>query len=145
MAMVTLVAGAVTMAPAAQAGFRDHQGLAPQAPATGYPVILGSPLIPLPGGTNQHREVFATTQAGRYIVAGGNFQNILLQNGTTLAKSFFATWNVDTKQLACPTMTFDNEVLAVAEGPTANTVYVGGRFASVTGADGVAPHAASWP
>ncbi|MCB0991471.1 MAG: hypothetical protein KDB16_10865, partial [Acidimicrobiales bacterium] len=46
--------------------------LVPETPSTGYPVIQYS-------GTY---EVFAADQVGDYILSGGDFQQVRLQNGT---------------------------------------------------------------
>ena len=120
----------------ADAAVRDHPTLVPTAPTQGYPLILNAPLIPLPNGTFQHLQVLATDQVGRYIVSGGDFQRIRLQNGSTIEHPYFAAWNIDTKQLVCPTLDFDNEVFAIAEGPSSHLAYVAGKFSKVTGADG---------
>lgn len=132
-----LSAAAVALAPRAEAGFRNHQSVVPQAPAKGYPIILNTPLIPQPNGTFAKRQVYAADQIGRVIVSGGDFQQIEMPDGSVVARSFFTAWNLDTKAMVCPTLTFDNEVLAFAEGPTPTQMYVAGKFTKVAGADGV--------
>jgi hypothetical protein len=114
-----------------------HATLVPELPATGYPKILNTPTF-IDLNTTQKREVFAADQVGRYIVAGGDFYEVELQDGTVLQQKYFTAWNIDTKQIVCPNqLTFDNEVLAIAPGPTPTKVYVAGRFNNITGADGV--------
>jgi hypothetical protein len=126
----------------ASAAFRDHPGLVPENPATGYPAVLSTPTYlsvnnNCPNGCQSPREVLATDQVGQFIVAGGNFLQVLLQNGTTITRPNFAAWNIDTKQLVCPTVSFNDTVTSVAPGPTPTQVYVGGRFTAARGADGV--------
>jgi Bacterial Ig domain len=131
-------------APAAMAATPiEHPGLVPAAPATGYPIISDQPPIQVTspncqGGTCfVPREVLATNQVGRYIVSGGNFRTVELQDGTVLQRPFFTAWNIDTKQIACTSTTFDNEVLKVIPGDTPETFFVAGRFGKITGPDGV--------
>ena len=111
-----------------------HASLVPETPARGYPIIHNTPYV----STRVPRQVKAIDQVGRMIVSGGDFYEVELQNGTVLQQKYFAAWDMDTKQLLCPQQfTFDDEVLAIEPGPTPTTVYVGGRFTKVTGADGV--------
>lgn len=135
-------AGVARAQVAAPAVVANHASLVPQTPARGYPIILKTPTYVsvnpnCPAGCSTPREVLATDQAGRFIVSGGNFQSVLLQDGSTITRQYFAAWNIDTKQLVCPTLKFDNEVTAVAAGPSPSKVYVGGKFTKITGADGV--------
>ncbi len=147
LALVAAVLAAVLVAPAAPASaappaFRDHPGLVPEQPARGYPVISDQPTIRqtnpnCPKGCDVPREVLATDQVGRFIVSGGNFLTVELQDGTVLDQPHFTAWNIDTKQIACPGLTFDNDVLKVLPGNEPTTVYVAGRFAKITDAAGV--------
>ncbi len=122
----------------------QHASLVPTNAATGFPIIRPTPTYftvngNCPNGCTLPREVMAVDQLGRYVVSGGNFYEVELQDGTVLQQKYFAAWNIDTKQIVCANkFTFDDEVLSVAAGPTATTVYVGGRFSKVTGANGVA-------
>jgi trimeric autotransporter adhesin len=119
-----------------------HPELVPQTPATGYPAILKTPVFDNPNPNRDKpvgRQVFAAEQVGRAIVSGGDFFEIRQQDGTVLQQKYFAAWNIDSKQMICAgKYVFDNEVLAIEPGPTPNTLYVGGRFKTITGADGVA-------
>lgn len=111
-----------------------HATLVPETAANGYPRILKSD----PANPNTLRQVYAADQVGRYIVAGGDFVEIELPDGTVFQQKYFAAWNIDTKQMVCQQQfVFDDEVLDFAAGPTDTKVYVAGRFAKVTGGDGV--------
>ncbi len=134
---VIVVGGAWLATGRADAAFRDHPTVVPATPAKGYPIILNTPLIDLGAGLTARRQVLTANQIGRTIVAGGDFIQVLRADGVTIDRAYFAAWNIDTKALVCPQMIFDNHVLAVAEGPTADKIYVAGRFGKVTGADGV--------
>ncbi len=142
-AVVAIIAGLVVVAPQPSTAAVQHPSLAPTIPATGYPIIRPTPTYftvngNCPNGCTLPREVMVVDQLGRYIVSGGNFHEVELQNGTVLQQKYFAAWNIDTKQIVCANkFTFDDEVLSVSAGPTATTVYVGGRFSKITGGDGV--------
>lgn len=113
-----------------------HPGLPPARPATGYPVISDQP--PIQGNRAKvPREVLSADQVDRYVVAGGNFLTVELQDGTSISRPYFTAWNLDTKQIACTGTTFDGEVLKVLPGETWDAFYVAGRFSKVTGPDGV--------
>ncbi|MCP5028873.1 MAG: hypothetical protein GY929_21580 [Actinomycetia bacterium] len=118
-----------------------HGQLVPDSPERGYPIILNDPERWV-GDTNCNgcwipREVFAADQVGDYIVTGGNFHRIEVQDGTVLQQKYFAAWNINTKELVCrEQFTFSNEIHAIEPGPSPTQVYVGGRFNTVTGADG---------
>jgi trimeric autotransporter adhesin len=128
-ACLALSAGTAGVVPAASAAFTPHPTLVPQVPSRGYPVILKT----------TERQSYAVEQAGNAIVSGGDFQEIELQNGTIIQQPHFAAWDVDSKQMLCQQkFVFNKPVLAVEPGPTPTTVYVGGKFSKVTGADGVA-------
>lgn len=133
---------ALSSAAPAQAEVRPHPTLVPEVPAMGYPIILKTPLLPDEDTPRwdrpQSREVLVADQVGRAIVSGGNFAEIQLQDGSVIQQNYFAAWSIDSKQMLCQQqLTFNNEVLAVAPGPTPSEVYVGGRFTKVAGADGV--------
>ncbi len=134
---VVLASGVWVASGRADAAFRDHPSVVPGTPAKGYPIILNTPLIDLGAGLTARRQVYTANQAGRYIVSGGDFLQVLRADGVTVNRAYFAAWNIDTKALVCPQMTFDNHVLAVVEGPSPDKVYVAGRFTKITGADGV--------
>ena len=136
-AVVVASTGVVALGPSAAEAYTPHATLVPEVPAIGFPKILNTPTY-VSNNATVRRQVRATDQIGRYIVAGGEFYNIELQNGTVIEQRYFTAFDIDTKQIVCAgQLTFDNDVLAVAPGPTDTTVYVGGRFNKITGADGV--------
>ncbi|MGL5824287.1 MAG: hypothetical protein ACRCYU_05530, partial [Nocardioides sp.] len=139
--LVGLLVAGLGIAPA-EAVPPTHPGLVPQTPATGYPAILKTPVFASPNPDRDRpvsRQVFAAEQVGRAIVSGGDFFEIRQPDGTVLQQKYFAAWNIDTKEMICAgEFVFNNEVLSIEPGPTPTTLYVGGRFSTVTGADGVA-------
>ncbi len=100
--------------------------LVPDTPSTGYPVIQ----------RNGSYQVRAANQVGDYILSGGDFQQVKLQNGTTINQPYFTAWHIDTKQIICTNLTFDDEVLDIIPGNTANTAFVSGRFRNVVAPNG---------
>ena len=127
----------------AKAAPQPHASLVPQSPATGYPIILGTPQYTTtnencPGGCTLNRAVFGVNQAGRFIAAGGNFYEVELQDGSVLQQKYFAAWNIDTKQIACAgQFTFNGNVRSIEPAASSGKVYVGGDFTKITGGDGV--------
>ncbi len=105
----------------------NHPGLVPDVPVTGYPRIVYTP----------GRETFAANQIGNFIVSGGNFAQVRLQNGTTIGQPYFTAWHIDTKEIVCTDITFDGDVLDIIPGDTPNSMFVSGRFNNVTDANGV--------
>lgn len=141
-ALAALALPVVTAVPGVRADpVAPHGSVVPPRPATGYPVILGTPTYvasPNENCTNciRNREVLAAHQAGSFIVAGGNFFEVRLQDGTVLQQKYLAAWNIDTKQLACRGQYVVNGIVrAVEPGGRAGTVYIGGDFTEVSGAD----------
>lgn len=120
-----------------------HPSLVPETPARGYPIILGTPQYTTtnencPAGCTLNREAFAVHQAGRFIVAGGNFYEIELADGSVVQQKYFAAWNIDTKAFACAgAFTFNGIVRSIEPAATAGRAYVGGDFTKITGSDGV--------
>ncbi len=130
------LSGSVAISKPAEA-YVPHATLVPEMPALGFPKILYTPTF-LENGAEKRRQVWATDQVGRYLVAGGDFWDVELQDGSVIDQRYFTAFNIDTKQIACAgQLTFDNDVLDVAAGPTDTTVYVAGRFSKITGADGI--------
>ncbi|MCB0991819.1 MAG: hypothetical protein KDB16_12625, partial [Acidimicrobiales bacterium] len=111
-----------------------HGQLVPEMPETGFPRILGSRTTNNNGGS----VVYAADQVGNYIVAGGSFTQIELQDGTTLQQNYFAAFDIDTKQMVCAgQFQFDREIRSFEPGASPTQVYVGGKFRKVTGSDGI--------
>jgi hypothetical protein len=119
-------------AAAGDGGWIDHPGLVPSTPETGYPIILDSPANN--GLARQTREI---DLIGNYIVSGGDFMTVELQNGTLVSQPYLAIFDWRTKDLVCTDLDVDDEIWAIAPGPDANTAIIGGRFNKVNGADGV--------
>jgi hypothetical protein len=123
-----VVAGA-TLAALTGAGQSTAQTGAPQGQVVAAAPAAWTPNID--GGI-----VYAITQVGTTIVAGGTFTSAT-QHGTTTAVpnhgvvAFNATTGVLSTAFA-PTL--DGEVDAVYPGPVAGTVYLGGKFGTVNGA-----------
>lgn len=143
-AIALVVAGPADDASAAagDGGWVDHPGLVPDSPEGGYPIILGTPTIfgvnnNCPQGCSAPRTTRAIDLIGNYIVSGGDFLNIELQNGTVVAQPYLSIVDWRTKQLVCTNLDVDDEVWSIAPGPEANTAIIGGRFDKVNGADGV--------
>ncbi|MCP4962084.1 MAG: DUF4082 domain-containing protein [Actinomycetia bacterium] len=110
-----------------------HGGLVPEEPEMGFPIIHGSRSTGQDGAV-----VRGADQVGRYIVAGGTFSTIELQDGTLLQQPYFAAFDIDTKEIVCPgQFVFDGDVMSIEAGIGPTDVFVGGRFKKVIGADGV--------
>ena len=145
-ALVAL-AGALILSDEASPAFADaddgqfigHPSVVDPDPELGYPRILDTPTedIQLRWGIRiVHRETSAVDMIGNYIVSGGNFLNIQLQNGTTISQPHLAVFDTRTKDLVCQGLTTDKEVLAIVRGHEPDTVIIGGAFNSVTGTNG---------
>lgn len=138
------VVATVAIPQISSAAFTPHASLVPETPATGFPFVLGTPIYTefnnnCPGGCSKNREVYGVDQAGRFIVIGGNFYEIELQDNSTVQQKYFAAWNIDTKQIACSgNFVFNGIVRSVTAAPTPGKVYVGGEFTKITDAAGTA-------
>lgn len=119
-------------ASAGDGNFTPHPSLVPDVPATGYPVILDTPA----NGANR-KETEAVDLIDRWIVSGGSFQNIELQDGTVISQPFLSIVDTTTKQQVCTNLDVNNEITSIAPGPVPNSAIIGGRFDRVNGADGV--------
>lgn len=100
-------------------------------PVRGYPVIRTDPTVPQPDGTVRRRQAYAAALVGPFIAAGGDFLRIETPSGDVLEQPYFAAWKADDGALICPSLRFDDQVLAVVEGPVPTTAYVSGRFQHV--------------
>lgn len=129
-AIVVLSPAQDASAAAGDGGWVDHPGLVPDSPEGGYPIIQDT----APGTPNQTR---AIDLIGNYIISGGDFTTIELQNGTFVSQPYLAIVDWRTKELVCTDLDVDDEVWSIAPGPDENTAVIGGRFDKVNGADGV--------
>ncbi|MFE2614660.1 malectin domain-containing carbohydrate-binding protein [Micromonospora chalcea] len=125
--LAVLTAGALTvvgLSPAtpAAAAAPGHDKVVHTVPSTASPDV-------------QDGSVDAIHDAGTKIIAGGSFTRVQNRNSDVdIARDYLlafdkATGAVDTA--FAPTL--DNEVTAVTAGPTANTVFVAGKFNTVNG------------
>ena len=119
-------------AAAGDGGYVDHPGLVPDVPENGYPIIRDTPYI-----GNLPRQTRSVDLIGNYILSGGNFLDVELQNGQVVSRRHLAIFDWRDKSLVCSTLDVDDEVLAIAPGPDPQTALIGGRFDKVTGADGI--------
>lgn len=121
-------------ASAAEVDWVDHASLVPDEPERGYPVILYTNTV---DNRNRRPQSYAMDLVGNYIISGGNFQQIQLQNGTTISQPYLSIVDWRTKDQVCTNLDVDDEVLAIVAGPSDDTAFIAGRFDKVTGADGV--------
>ncbi|MFF3865121.1 malectin domain-containing carbohydrate-binding protein [Micromonospora sp. NPDC001898] len=124
--LAALAAAALTVAGLAVAG--------PAGAAPGHPTVVST--VPSAASPNiQDGTVFAIHDAGTKIIAAGSFSKVRNRNSDVdITRDYVlafdkATGAVDTA--FAPTV--DNEVNAVAAGPTAGTVYLAGKFNTVNG------------
>ncbi len=110
----------------------EHRGLVPENPQRNYPTILTTPFT-----DETPRQTLAVDMIGPYIISGGDFRQIRLQNGTTVTQPNLAIVDSRNRSLVCLNLDVDDEVHAIAPGPRANTAIIGGRFDTVNGSDGV--------
>ena len=79
--------------------------------------------------------VYAITQVGSTVIAGGSFTQVQNRNSTTtLTRNYILAFDASTGTVSTTFLpTLDGTVEALAPGPIANTVYVGGVFVNVNG------------
>ncbi|MBE7163447.1 MAG: hypothetical protein INR72_19580, partial [Williamsia herbipolensis] len=122
---MTAVVGAVAVvAPmAAQAQPAVAQGTVVSATPAAYTPNLD-------GGV-----IYSMAQVGSWLVAGGTFTSVTPHKGTTsTAVTGIVAFDATTGAIDTGFMpSLNGEVDAVYPGPTANTVYVGGKFGTVNG------------
>lgn len=119
----------------------DHPTLVPEVPERGYPIILDSPTRIVatpncPDGCEAPRGTLAINIVDNYLISGGDFLNIRLQNGREISSPYLAIFDTRTQDLVCEDLTVNNEVLAIAEGPDPGSMIIGGRFSRITDANG---------
>ncbi len=131
--LVALLAVSVAVATVATLTSRDDRAataaatsLPPHTPRLDLPVVLD--------GT-----VLDSAKVGPWIVVGGDFTRIRLQNGSVITQPAAFAYDVNTGALNTsfrPTITRNGgepTVLAVEPGADNNTVYLGGKFNAVNG------------
>ena len=104
-------------APAVQAAELTvpHTTLVPEVPRIDFPDILDG-------------DVYAVEQIGNWIVSGGDFTQIELQDGTIHDQPYLVAFDIDTGELVTSfAPVLDNQVFAIAEG-NPGEIYVGGAF-----------------
>ncbi len=121
-------------ASAAEVNWVDHPSVVSQIPERGYPIIR---YVDQVDSRNRRPQSYAADLVGNYIVSGGNFQQIELQNGSLITQSYLSVVDWRTKEQVCTNLDVDDEVLAITAGPRDNTAYIAGRFDKVNGADGI--------
>ena len=96
-------------------------------------VVSAVPSASSPNITNG--VVYAINQVGSQIVVGGSFTTVQNHGSTTtLTRNRVLAFDAGTGAVSTAfAPTFDSTVEAIAAGPTAGTVYVGGAFTNVNG------------
>ncbi len=122
------------LASAAAADAIDHGSLVPEQPQRGYPTIVYENTT---DEFSRRPQTYAADLVDNYIVSGGNFTQITLQDGTTIDQAYLSIVDWRTKEQVCTDLDVDGEVLAVTAGPRPNTAFIAGRFLRATGPDGV--------
>ena len=100
--LLVLLAGAIALsgsprfASAAQGdgGFINHPSIVPSEPALGYPRTLTTPL-----NLGKPRQSHAVDLIGRYLVSGGDFLNVEMQNGSVVPQEYLAIYDSVSKGL----------------------------------------------
>ncbi len=112
----------------------DHPSLVPESPEREYPAIVYENVVDQYG---RRPQTYAVNLVGNYVISGGNFQQIQLQDGSTIDQPYLSIVDWRTKEQMCTELDVNDEVLSIEPGPRSNTAYIGGRFSKATGADGV--------
>lgn len=81
-------------------------------------------------------ETDAIVQVGNTVVVGGTFTSATSSGGSTVTRNYILAFNAATGQLSSTFVpTLNGSVMDLAAGPTPDTVYVGGTFSTVNGAN----------
>lgn len=98
-----------------------HVGLVPEIPRIDFPDVLDG-------------NVYAVSEVGHWIVVGGDFQQVQLQDGTIITQPHLVAYDRDTGAFVPE---FDpapnNPVHAITEGLAGDEVFVGGQFNNIGG------------
>ncbi len=128
-AAIVAIAGTVVLAGASVVGATPANAVGSGVNWTTIPSPVPSKAYPnITDGT-----VYAITQVGNTIVVGGTFTAVT-SGGKSFTRSNLLAFDATTGALSTTfAPTFDNTIQALAPGPTAGTVYVGGNFNTVNG------------
>lgn len=121
-------------ADAAEVDWVPHATIVSDTPERGYPIIRYEDEV---DNRNRRPQSYAMDLVGNYIISGGNFLEIELQDGSIIDQPYLSIVDWRTKEQVCTNLDVDDEVLSIVAGPDANTAFISGRFDKVTGADGV--------
>lgn len=122
----TLASIVALSAPTARPAQAAITGLPPHTPRLDLPVVLDGRVLDI-------------AKVGRWIVVGGDFTRIRLQNGDTITQQGAFAYDVNSGALNTafrPTFVRNGgqpEILAVEPGGNSSTVYLGGKFNAVNG------------
>lgn len=99
----------------------SHTSLVPEIPRVDFPDILDG-------------DVYAIEEIDNWIVAGGDFTQVRLADGTIIAQSYLVAFDKDTGALIDTFLPqLDGEVLALSRGANPGEILVGGRFNTIDG------------
>ena len=112
----------------------DHPSLVPETPEREYPAIMFENVVDQYGRRPQS---YAVNLVDNYVLSGGNFQQIQLQDGSVIDQPYLSIVDWRTKEQVCTDLDVDGEVLGIEPGPRSNTAFISGRFSKATGADGI--------
>ena len=121
LASMTGVVAGIDEAPAA-APAPAHGAFVPENPATIFPRITNG-------------QVKAGDRVAQFVVLGGSFTSMTLQNGSTATQPYVASFDIDSGVLSStfhPVL--DGTVSVIEAGDTPGTLFIGGLFRNVNGA-----------
>ena len=125
LACVGLVVTSVVTAPAASAGTQSQTGLVSDNPVNYTPNILDG-------------SVKTIVQVGNTVIVGGNFTQVQLAGGVgpVLTRNRILAFDATTGELSTTFVpSFDDEVSALVVSPDGRSVYAGGAFNTLDGAN----------
>ena len=125
-----VVAGAVavtltalgTSGPAQSSPPANHTRVVHTVPATLTPAVNDG-------------KVYAITQVGNTMVVGGDFTSVTPNGGSSQTRRFLFAFDATSGALRSFAPTLNGDVNGLVPGPTPDTVYVGGSFNTVNGAN----------
>ncbi|MEZ5282782.1 MAG: delta-60 repeat domain-containing protein [Acidimicrobiales bacterium] len=96
--------------------------IATDTPAADLPVILHE----------DEYQVYAAKIVDDFLLGGGDFRQIETTPGTVVDQPYFMAVDLRTNRLACPDISFNDEVLNFTRGQSRNTIFAVGRFTRVS-------------